>query len=220
MIYKVRTLFIAAVITFLTGCTQRFADTNETLKEAFWGFEDVSLNKEAIEKIPYASSYFKINDGPQIFMVLAFVEKNPQSGKTQHKWLSSDKAMIVTEEGRIVRTYNLPEANLAGKISSKNIIHFTTPQYHWTSVYDWQPEYQYNHQAKVTTKSEATIQLNSVMWSQKVKVWQEYISFEKLDETMQSTFWVDSNGNVLKSAQWVIPGQLFIEQEILKPFKG
>lgn len=220
MTYKVYALFIAAFITFSTGCTQRFADTNETLKEAFWGFEDVSLNKEAIEKIPYASSYFKINDGPQIFMVLAFVEKNPQSGKTQHKWLSSDKAMIVTEEGRVVRTYNLPEANLAGKISSKNIIHFTTPQYHWTSVYDWQPEYQYNHQAKVTTKSEATIQLNSVMWSQKVKVWQEYISFEKLDETMQSTFWVDSNGNVLKSVQWVIPGQLFIEQEILKPFKG
>ncbi|NRF31329.1 YjbF family lipoprotein [Vibrio coralliilyticus] len=220
MTYKVHALFIAVFITFSTGCTQRFADTNETLKEAFWGFEDVSLNKEAIEKIPYASSYFKINGGPQIFMVLAFVEKNPQSGKTQHKWLSSDKAMIVTEEGRIVRTYNLPEANLAGKISPDSLIHFNTPQYHWTSLYDWQPEYQYNHQAKVTTVSAATIQLNSVMWSQKVKIWQEYISFEKLDETMQSTFWVDSNGNVLKSAQWVIPGQLFIEQEILKPFKG
>ncbi|ERB64175.1 MULTISPECIES: YjbF family lipoprotein [Vibrio] len=220
MTYKVHTLFIATFITFSTGCTQRFADTNATLKEAFWGFEDVSLNKETIEKIPYASSYFKINDGPQIFMVLAFVEKNPQSGKTQHKWLSSDKAMIVTEEGRIVRTYNLPEANLAGKISPNSIIHFNTPQYHWTSVYDWQPEYQYNHQAKITTESVATIQLNSVMWSQKVKIWQEYISFEKLDKTMQNTFWVDNNGNVLKSAQWVIPNRLFIEQEILKPFKG
>ncbi|NOI77830.1 YjbF family lipoprotein [Vibrio coralliilyticus] len=220
MTYKVHALFIAAFITFSTGCTQRFADTNETLKEAFLGFEDVSLNKEAIEKIPYASSYFKINDGPQIFMVLAFVEKNPQSGKTQHKWLSSDKAMIVTEEGRIVRTYNLPEINLAGKISPNSIIHFNTPQYHWTSVYDWQPKYQYNHQAKITTESVATIKLNSVMWSQTVKVWQEYISFEKMGETMQSTFWVDDNGNVLKSAQWVIPDQLFIEQEILKPFKG
>ncbi|ANW24156.1 YjbF family lipoprotein [Vibrio coralliilyticus] len=220
MTYKVHALFIAAFITFSTGCTQRFADTNATLKEAFWGFEDVRLNKETIEKIPYASSYFRINDGPQVFMVLAFVEKNPQSGKTQHKWLSSDKAMIVTEEGRIVRTYNLPEANLAGKISPDNLIHFNTPQYHWTSVYDWQPEYQYNHQAKITTESVATIQLNSVMWSQKVKIWQEYISFEKLDETMQSTFWVNDNGDVLKSAQWVIPDQLFIEQEILKPFKG
>ncbi|MCC2524523.1 YjbF family lipoprotein [Vibrio coralliilyticus] len=220
MTYKVHALFIAAFITFATGCTQRFADTNETLKEAFWGFEDVSLNKETIERIPYASSYFKINDGPQIFMVLAFVEKNPQSGKTQHKWLSSDKAMIVTEEGRIVRTYNLPEANLAGRISPDSLIHFKTPQYHWTSVYDWQPDYQFNLHAKITTEFVTTIQLNSVMWSQKVKIWQEYISFEKLDETMQSTFWVNDNGDVLKSAQWVIPDQLFIEQEILKPYKG
>ncbi|MFN3018155.1 YjbF family lipoprotein [Vibrio coralliilyticus] len=220
MTYKVHTLFIAAFITFSTGCTQRFTDTNETLKEAFWGFEDVSLNKETIEEVPYASSYFKINDGPQIFMVLAFVEKNPQSGKTLHKWLSSDKAMIVTEEGRVVKTYNLPEANLAGKLSADNLIHFNAPQYHWTSLYDWQPDYQYNHQAKIKTESVATVKLNSVMWSQKVKIWQEYISFEKLDKTMQSTFWVDSNGNVLKSAQWVIPGQLFIEQEILKPYKG
>ncbi|AIU68070.1 YjbF family lipoprotein [Vibrio coralliilyticus] len=220
MTNKLLALSIATLSAFLAGCTQRFSDTNDTLKEAFWGFEDVILNKDAIEKLPYASSYFKINGGPQIFMVLAFVEKNPQSGKTQHKWLSSDKAMIVTEEGRIVRTYNLPEANLAGKISSNSIIHFNTPQYHWTSIYDWQPEYQYNHQAKVTTESVATIQLDSVMWSQKVKIWQEYISFERLGETMQSTFWVNDNGDVLKSAQWVIPDQLFIEQEILKPFKG
>ncbi|MDA0119825.1 YjbF family lipoprotein [Vibrio sp. T11.5] len=220
MTNKLLALSIAALSAFLTGCTQRFSDTNDTLKEAFWGFEDVILDKETIEKLPYASSYFKINDGPQIFMVLAFVEKNPQSGKTQHKWLSSDKAMIVTEEGRIVKTYNLPDANLSSKTSSENIAHFDNPQYSWTSVYDWQPDYQYNHQAKITTESVATLQLNSVLWSQKVNLWQEYISFEKLDKTMQSTFWVDSNGNVLKSAQWVIPDQLFIEQEVLKPYKG
>lgn len=219
MRYKVTALFIATWFMFLAGCTQRFSDTNETLKEAFWGFEDVNLKKETIEQIPYASSYFKINDGPQILMVLAFVEKNPQSGKTQHKWLSSDKAMIVTEEGRIVKTYNLPDANLSSKISSENIAHFDNPQYSWTSVYDWQPDYQYNHQAKITTESVATLQFNSVLWSQKVNLWQEYISFEKLGKTMQSTFWVDENGMVLKSAQWVIPDQLFIEQEILKPFK-
>ncbi|CAM2821103.1 YjbF family lipoprotein [Vibrio neptunius] len=220
--YKATALFIviATLFTLLTGCTQRFADTNATLKEAFWGFEDVNLKKETIEKIPYASSYFKINDGPQIFMVLAFVEKNPQSGKTQHKWLSNDKAMIVTEEGRIVKTYNLPDANLSSKVSSENMTHFNNPQYYWTSVYDWQPDYQYNHQAKITTESVATIQLNSVLWSQKVNIWQEYISFEKLDKTMQSTYWVNDNGDVLKSAQWVIPDQLFIEQEILKPYKG
>ncbi|MCG9597865.1 YjbF family lipoprotein [Vibrio sp. Isolate25] len=220
MTNKILALFITTLILFLSGCTQRFSDTNETLKEAFWGFEDVNLDKESIENIPYASSYFKINDGPQIFMVLAFVESNPNTGKTQYKWLSSDKAMIVTEEGRIVKTYNLPDANLRGTIPFKEMSHFKTPQYTWDAVYDWQPGYQYNHHAKIMTESVATTQLNSVLWSQQVKIWQEYISFEKLGKNMQSTFWVNDKGHVLKSAQWVIPDQLFIEQEVLKPYQG
>lgn len=47
-------------------------------------------------------------------MVLAYVGENPQTGAEQLKWMSSDKAMIVTENGRIVQTLLLPYENLSG----------------------------------------------------------------------------------------------------------
>ncbi|MDN3608434.1 YjbF family lipoprotein [Vibrio ostreicida] len=217
---RVRFSLLATFFVLLFGCTQRFSDTNDTLKEALFGFDNISLDKQAISQLPYASSYFKINDGPQIFMVLAFVEKQPISGNLQLKWISNDSAMIVTENGRVVKTYNLPGSNLSGVLASKEIPHFQKKQYQWQATYDWQPNYQFNHLARIDTTKVATLQLESAIWSQQTHMWQEYLSFDGLDKTMHSTYWTDLDGNVVKSAQWVIPDQLFIEQEILKPFKG
>ena len=105
-------LTILASLLLLSACTQKFNDVNATLDEALFGAEDVALTSDKIAELPYASSFVRINDGAQLFMVLAFAEPNPATGIMQLKWLSSDKAMIVTENGRVVKTLGLAQANL------------------------------------------------------------------------------------------------------------
>lgn len=208
------------VLLLLSGCTQKASDISSTLSEAFWGFDDINLSKESVEKIPYASSYFRINHGQQIFMVLAFVEENAINKNIRLKWLSSDNSMIVTENGRVVKTLNLPDVNLAEIRSTNPQNHFDESHYLWTAIYSWQPGYQFNFQAKIETKILKEETLVSLIWKENVVQWQEKIVFEGLKKSMHSTYWTDKNGQVLKSAQWVVPDKLFIEQEVLKPYKG
>ncbi|WP_244230800.1 YjbF family lipoprotein [Vibrio ouci] len=211
---------LLVVCVLLSGCTQKFSDTNATIKEALFGFEDTRLSAANIEAIPYASSYFKINDGPQIFMVLAFVENSPTTGKEQLKWLSNDKAMIVTENGRIIKTVNLPGANLEGITTNPKQKHFHTSNYSWSAIYDWQPNYRFNIKSNNNTQPIRELTHNSLLWSEMLTIWEEKVTFNSLSTTMTNHFWVNSEGSILKSSQWLIPGKLYIEQEVLKPYKG
>ncbi|MCV5689675.1 YjbF family lipoprotein, partial [Escherichia coli] len=84
-------------LSSIFGCTQKFNDVSATVQEAYGNYIDVELTPEEIEAVPYASAYLKIGDQKQVFVVLAFAEQNPLTGNTQLKWVSADKAMVVTE---------------------------------------------------------------------------------------------------------------------------
>lgn len=75
MTNKLLALSIVALSAFLTGCTQRFSDTNDTLKEAFWGFEDVILNKETIEKYPMLAAILRLMMGHKFLWCLHSLKK-------------------------------------------------------------------------------------------------------------------------------------------------
>ncbi|MEF1336720.1 YjbF family lipoprotein, partial [Vibrio rotiferianus] len=110
----ISTLSIVATLLFATGCTQKASDVQATVAEAYSNYVDVTLSKKEIQEIPYASAYLKIGTQKQVFVVLAFAETNPLNGAEQLKWVSADKAMIVTENGRIVKTLGLMGDNLIG----------------------------------------------------------------------------------------------------------
>lgn len=204
----------ASSILLLFGCTQKLSDTSATAYQAIFGNSDIVLDKSSLEEIPYASSYFRINDGPQIFMVLALVDIDPRSGNKQLKWLSQDNAMIVTENGRIIKTLNLPDTNLVSFRSQLPLSNFdkdTTT----SAFYDWQPNYQFNAQATITTSFTNTEYITSMLWSGTTDKWTETVTWDS--ETYQNIFW-SAEGMVLKSKQWAIPGKLFIEQEVLRTY--
>lgn len=211
----------ASILIFilLTGCSQRFVDTGSTLKEAFFGFEDVNLSQEQIKNLPYASMYARVNGTHQILMVLAVTEQNPQTGNLQLKWVSADNAMITTENGRIVKTLNLPESNLVSLSASNQL---TVPSANnsqpWNATYDWQPGYQFGHVANVTSQVTGQQMLTSPAWQKQTTQIRETVRFNDTESQMTSNYWIDQQGQVVKSAQWVIPDQLFIELEIIKPF--
>ena len=214
----------------LIGCTQKVADINATINEAIFGFDDIEMTQRVIHNSPYASSYVRIGDGPQIFMVLALVENGRQ------KWLSSDKAMLVTENGRIVKTLALPEDNIAHirteKSSTPDPLSQLTPQTDlksyimanrgikdWKTTFDWMPNYRYGYNAEITWSYKQEQLMKSNAWEKQTHYIIETVSFPTLNEQYQNHFWLDTTTNkVVKSIQKLGPGMDSIEMTILKPY--
>lgn len=199
----------------LFGCSQRFQDTNDTFKEALFGRSDVQMSAQKVRELPYASLYARINQGPQIFMVLAFVDYIPSTQSYRLKWLSSDGAMLATENGRIVKTLSLPGSNLYNLHTPNKP---TANAEQWQATFDWQPDYRFNQTAQVTTHIVENEKVSSLLWEKNTKRIRESYKFDTTNDTMTSDYWLDDLGNVVKSSQWLIPEKLHIELEILKPY--
>ncbi|AZL83737.1 YjbF family lipoprotein [Aliivibrio salmonicida] len=217
------TLYLLTFGCFLlTGCSQKIQDVQSTFNEAVFGMSDVELSAEHINELPYASAFVKINDSHNIFMVLALAESNPTTGVTQLKWLSSDNVMIVTENGRIIKTLALPNYNLIALNSvalPKLSQQLTAPQ-QWQAVYDWMPDYRYHYQASIHALPGEKSTLTSLVWTKEVTAIQELVSFSALDLTFTNQYWLDNTGEVVKTRQFIGPNMATIEMTFLKPFRS
>ena len=222
---------------FVAGCSQQFQDVNSTFDEAFFGSSDVELSKEYIQTLPYSSIYAEVNDQGKIFMVLAYVGKNPQTGAEQLKWMSSDKAMIVTENGRIVQTLLLPYENLSGlafhplnTFSSANSsspdsssvfdVSVNPGAKKWQAVYDWQPNYRFGYKANITRTYAGNETVETPLASIDTKKFQEKVNFPMLEQEMTNEYWVDSKGQVVKAIQYLGPDMTRLELTVLKPYQS
>lgn len=220
-----RTLTIFASLFLLSACTQKFNDVNATLDEAIFGVDDVSLTAQEIIELPYASSFVRINGGAKLFMVLAFAEPNPATGTMQLKWLSSDKAMIVTENGRIVKTlglpqFNLTEINTTPSAPLPSLAAITQKQTIWSAHYDWTTgdQYLFNYHATITPILRGETRLKNTVWEKEVTEIVEVVSIPSLGDTFTNQYWVDNELNVVKSHQYLGPNMVGIEMTISKPF--
>lgn len=224
----------------LAGCSQKFNDVNDTVNLAFFGDKDVALSAEEINQLPYASMYARVDDGPQAFMVLAFAEdsatlgltgvtglsalNSPKPSRTQLKWVSADKGMLITENGRIVKTLNLPSGNLVSS-HSKQVdplalgLHLATTPTQWQHTIDWQPGYHFGYpvHSEFTFIANEQLEINATI--QQSKHYIERISIPTLDIVYNNHWWIDPNsGAVIKSKQKLAPNLPYIELTLLKPF--
>lgn len=215
------TLLLSAL---LSGCTQQASHIQATVKEAFFGFDDVQMSAEQIQAIPYASQYVRVNDGQKILMVLAFADTNLANGNLQLKWLSSDYAMIVTENGIITKTLKLPTGNVNRSVNHSDIPmkpRLTRPsamKLSWKTLYDWPAQNLYSIQARSNVNQLDTIQFSSTLWNLPLTHWQEQVYFDQISQSITNDYWVDELGRVLRSVQYLGPGMTKIEMEAAKPF--
>jgi len=216
----------------LSGCSQKFNDVNDTINLALFGELDTKLAQDEIQDLPYASIYARIADGPQAFMVLALAEPKinlnkhttPSQQSVQLKWMSSDKGMLVTENGRIVKTLNLPQGNLIETSSSQPDpitlgLHLPLTPTSWQRSIDWQPGYHYGY----TLRSEFTRQQNTIILSNDTPIealhFTETVTASSLDIEYQNDFWLHPiTGKVLKSRQKLAPNLPYVEITLLKPY--
>jgi hypothetical protein len=181
------------------------------MAEALFGADDIVFTSEKIKQLPYASAYVRINEGPQIFVVLAFAEPNTKTGVTQYKWMSSDRAVIVTENGRIVKTIGLYGDNLQG--IQRDLQTPTTAKV----TYDWMPQYRYGYQGTATVLSAGKESLQTVITSYQTEKFIETVTFDAIDAKLVNTFWKEStSGRVIKTVEHIGPEMTKIEMTILK----
>jgi len=217
-------VFLILCILLLNGCVQQFSHVNDTLKEGLLGIEDITVSAEEVSQLPYASSYMRFNQGQRVFMVLALAELNPINGQQQLKWLSADGAMVVTEGGRVVKTLNLATSNLARRQPLDLDVEIRTfPSWRqrstWLERYDWPQNSHYGYIGKAQLTFIGKSRTISTLWQGELNHWQEEVVFNKLNRTLLNQYWVDSQGNVMKSIQYLGPDMSRVEIEILKPFK-
>lgn len=240
-------LSVILVSAAITGCSQKFNDVNDTIKIALFGEQDIRLDQDDVNNLPYASIYAKVSDGPQAFMVLALAESKSSLGKhqattqqgsiqqvsaqqaslqhtTQLKWMSSDNGMLVTENGRLVKTLNLPQGNLIETISSQPDplvlgLHLPSTPTIWQRKIDWQPGYHFGY----TLQSEFTRQKDAVIIVNEKPIealyFTETVTVSSLNTEYQNNFWLHpQTGKVLKSRQKIAPSLPYVEITLLKPY--
>ncbi|CAE6881089.1 putative lipoprotein GfcB [Vibrio sp. B1FIG11] len=211
-----RLLIALPLLSSIFGCTQKFNDVSATVQEAYGNYIDVELTPEEIEAVPYASAYLKIGDQKQVFVVLAFAEPNPLTGNTQLKWVSADKAMVVTENGHIVKTIGLQTSNLAGIYG--NVPAYLAPSVQYSLSYDWADKYRYGFPAKVQRSRQGKETVITPISSTTTDVYTEVVTFASLEKSVENQYWVNGKGEVVKTRQHLGPNMVPVELTILKGY--
>ena len=211
-----RLLVVLPVLSLTFGCTQKFNDVSATVQEAYGNYIDVELTPEEIEAVPYASAYLKIGSQKQVFVVLAFAELNPLTGQTQLKWVSADKAMVVTENGHIVKTIGLQTTNLAGIYG--DVPAYSAPSVQYSLSYDWADKYRYGFPAKVQRSRQGKETVITPISSTTTDVYTEVVTFTSLEKTVENQYWVNGKGEVVKTRQHLGPNMVPVELTILKGY--
>ncbi|MGR5163753.1 YjbF family lipoprotein [Vibrio owensii] len=211
-----RLLVVLPILSLTFGCTQKFNDVSATVQEAYGNYIDVELTPEEIEAVPYASAYLKIGDQKQVFVVLAFAEQNPLTGNTQLKWVSADKAMVVTENGHIVKTIGLQTTNLAGIYG--NVPAYSAPSVQYSLSYDWSDKYRYGFPAQVQRSRQGKEAVITPISSTDTDVYTEVVTFTSLEKSVENQYWVNGKGEVVKTRQHLGPNMVPVELTILKGY--
>ena len=225
-------LFISILFPFISGCTQKVNNVTDTVQLAIQGSADIHKSRDEVTQLPYASTYVRIGNNNQLFMVLAFAETsagkkithNNKNRPPQLKWLASDNGMLITQSGRIIKTVNLADGNLLQTRSNTPDplalgLHLATTPTTWQRNIDWQPGYHsdyqltsqfiFNHPEVLTINDRLIPTLRFT----------ENVTVKALNQQYSNTFWIDQHsGRVVKSLQYLAPSLPPVEMTILKPF--
>lgn len=208
-------------IFFLVACTQKFKDTFSTVNASIEGLADVELSKEELKEFPYDSAYVSLNDSRRILMVLALIEENYLNNSQRLKWVSADNFMLITENGRIVKTLGFDdnlmtitsEGNLASNIPPPSIQSNT-----WLAYYDWMPSYRYQFTAEISSSLDLQEVISLSSWSLNTQHIEENINFPDLNSAFTNHYWLNQNGKVVKTIQYLGPNMDKIEMSFVKDF--
>lgn len=203
----------------LQACTQTQQGLVDTAKLAVMGPDDVTVSDEQIESLPYASMYLRIDNGQRIFLVLGYDENG------QQKWVTQDRAMLVTQKGRLVKTLglsdNLLEVNNLPQDPLTHPLHIRDGE-SWTRIMSWTENGQLRSSSAASRFTRDRDEVLTLAGRQiACHVWHEEVTLAANGTQWQNTFWIDAvSGEVRQSVQQMGADTLPVEITILKPAKS
>ncbi|RPE04739.1 YjbF family lipoprotein [Candidatus Pantoea deserta] len=214
-----RQLSFLLACLLLQACTQTQQGLEQTIMMAVSGPDDVIKTPQQIADLPYASLYARIDNGPQIFVVLGYNENG------QQKWITQDNAMLVTQHGRLVKTLGLPD-NLQ-QVSNlpqdplADALHLRDGA-GWTRIVQW-TEHGKTRAATVSSRFVRGTDEVLTLAGRRVacRVWTEQARIESTGREWENTFWVDnSSGDVVQARQMLAADDFPVATTLLKPAKS
>lgn len=233
---SIRGLAAGLLVVSLGACTAVFSDVASTWKYATEKREDASLNPEQISEFPYTAIYVQRGSAPRSLVVLGFVDDTDGealSSPAYFNWISADRETLVTQQGRLVRTADL-EPELLGRtqlvtdplrcfIRALNTSGFSglaeqTCASSWDYVIDVKSTMSAKSEAtrfSVETRSEFSVGPPEILSLpaadvEVVKI-TEQVHFSRsragAKQTVSNEFWIEQDGHVVKSIQYITPHQ-------------
>ena len=186
---------------FLSACSSTQRAYKQNIELYFSSKQSVTLTKDIVLETPIDLIYIKAGERPYATMALAFIENS------RYKWVSADNAVLVTQNGRLVRTLGLKNnliyvANLdTDPMVSKSDV---AENANWNSYLDFDP-----HQYGVRLYSEFKRQENiplTILDQQftTTKVIENVTtqSVETASDSWQNVYWYHTQtGQLLRSSQ-------------------
>lgn len=208
-------LSILAVCLLLQACSATTKGLGTSLWHSIVGADGVQLTDDDIQNMRYASQYMSINNGPQLFVVLAYDENG------QQKWVTQDRATIASQNGRIVKTVGLGDnlqqvTNLADDPLAKanQILDGAV----WTRQMAWTEHQQVRMataRSTFTWDGNDTLKVGSSITP--VRILKEEVTAS--GKTWHNHFWVDEDGQIRRSKQYLGPDYWPITTVLLKAAK-
>jgi len=207
---------IILICLLLQACSATTKGLGNSLWESMFGTPGVHLTDDELQNMPYASQYMQLNDGPQLFVVLAFDENG------QQKWVTQDQATIVTQHSRIVKTLlggdNLLEVNniAADPLIEPNQI---ADGASWTRTMGWTEHKQVRYAtARSTFRWDGTDSVKVGSDETHVRVLDEEVTTDQA--TWHNRFWIDEEGQIRQSLQYLGAGFFPVKTTLIKAAKS
>ena len=202
----------------LSACgNSQLLEISSELAGQFKPSPEITITREQVDHIPYASIYAKIEGQGAALVVLAFVEG------AGLRWVTPERQTMVTRSGRLVETGGLqeniktvrflfpdPVADISGGIS---------PSRRYGRLVDLSPggKYGINIQCAIREMGVETIEI--VELSYEARHFIETCTAQTLGWRFENHFWMDAKtGKMWRSIQHIGPGSPPVQIDILKPY--
>ncbi len=212
---KIRIFIIALPFLFISCASGNiYSELFNNLKTLISGPENISL--DIINSIPYASMQVRLGKGNNTLLVL----EEDRYGIL--KWTSSNLVKIYTKNGYIVKAKGLEneldniELDKDHPFNNKN---FDIRKIIFTSFYTFNnPKlFRLPVKTKINLIKEEEILIFGNFY--KVKLYEEIALENLINWKFRNLYWIDDNGNVLKSIQNFTPKNPEIQMTIAKKYK-
>ncbi|EHR42082.1 YjbF family lipoprotein [Alishewanella jeotgali] len=195
----------------LSSCSGTYKAYIDLVKFAFTPVADVDVTWGELQQANNDLLYVRLGDAPRVALGLVFIDNN------QLKWIDQNHAMLVTDNGRIIRTIGMENDLIFTSNVNSDPLKSPVTGSRWLRGIDWQlGEYGYVVNSHFYVEKGHTLQYFghdiAVIKVTEQLTYESPSRFWRFDQNWQNTFWLEQgSGTVLKTVQTLAPGHPALE---------